>query len=154
MTMNIVVLMMMLGCCSFTSATGNGTGATGNGTAPCRNNLAISFCLDSSGSMTKPNFDQQKDAVTYLIDRLNMSSGNVQLTVASYGSNCYPPVNNYTRNSTLAKEMVKNTTYRGSTTETGLCLKWANGLHDTYGDPKAVCLILIMTDGGSTNQTQ
>ncbi|CAG5131619.1 unnamed protein product, partial [Candidula unifasciata] len=71
---------------------------------PCRKNLSLTVCLDSSGSMTKPDFDKQRQVVTYLIDWLDMSAGNIEFSVASYGSHCYPPVNHYTRNAAFAKE--------------------------------------------------
>lgn len=126
----------------------------------CKVNMDLTFVLDSSGSVSLPDFDKSKNFVSSIVDTLNVSADENRIAIINYSTNS--EIVTYL-NSNLDKEGLLNTidsisAFQGST-YTDLALKDCfsiysieNGMRNASAAASKV--IIVQTDGKSNGQEQ
>ncbi|CAF0704553.1 unnamed protein product [Brachionus calyciflorus] len=124
----------------------------------CTSSLDIVILMDSSGSITPPNFKKEQEFVNTFLDKLTIGEDDTRVSIINYNTNVFVIADfNSTQTLESLKQKVNSINYNGGGTYTYDALKRANdvilqeknGMRSVeYGIPKVV---VVITDGISQN---
>lgn len=153
--MQKMLMMMMM----FNQAKGWGASTA---TQNCQGYADVVFLLDSSGSITKGNFDKQLDFTGRLASNFRLRTNNeragYQVSVVSFSGSVREEfgLSAYTNRNTMLQK-IKSIEYMSQNTDTHKALKYAlqNSFErDNGGRGDAVKIIIVVTDGRSNQPSE
>ncbi|KAH9488956.1 hypothetical protein Btru_059782 [Bulinus truncatus] len=123
---------------------------------PCSRPADIVFLIDGSYSITAPDWVKGKQFISYLINSIDIGVNSIHVGLVVYGSdigNVVPlsPYKNKTELKAAASALIQPPVGR---TNTALGIKTVNDMFRSQGRPQVPTILIIITDGKSSNPSE